>query len=118
MVDSVALPCPSTEKIRDAADEILTFFQNEVSSTKAPSPRHIESFDVYPNPSAGRVTCVLPEGINIKILEAFDLTGRSVPVLWENQSNTFNIQLKSTGIFFLVATDSQGNQYRSRVIIE
>jgi len=118
IVDSVALPCPSTDLIRDAANEILDFYQEEVSSTQPDLRRTVKSFDVFPNPSTGRITCVLPQGANLKTLEAMDVTGRAVPLQWENQSNEVNAQLSAKGIFFLIATDIDGNRYQSRVVVE
>lgn len=118
IVDSVALPCPSTDLIRDAANEILTFYQQEVSSTRPAFVKTIESFEVFPNPSSGTVTGVLPKGVEITSLHALDITGRSVPINWEKQSNNLTVSLSGSGVFFLVAADTNGKLYRSRVVVE
>ncbi|MFK8057323.1 MAG: T9SS type A sorting domain-containing protein [Saprospiraceae bacterium] len=118
IVEGVSVPSPSTEKIKTTAIELKEFYLDEVSSIRTINTSAIKGMKVSPNPSSGAFRVVLPKERVLENLQAVDFTGKSVPLSWKQQTDIVNAELSTPGVYVLIASDTKGNLYRSRIVVE
>ena len=77
-----------------------------------------QSVSLYPNPTNGRLTVMIPAGINADIT-IFDMTGKPVLNRIINTQGKFNLSNLEKGIYFVKITDTvQGSVVVKRLVIK
>jgi len=77
-----------------------------------------QSVSLYPNPTNGRLTVMIPAGINADIT-IFDMTGKPVLNRIINTQGKFNLNNLEKGIYFVKITDTvQGSVVVKRLVIK
>lgn len=102
----------------DASIEIWRFFsQYEMQSLlNAEELARENPYNIYPNPSKGKVTVNLNS--NISKIKITDELGRQLKSINTQQKDVVDLQLGAAGVYFIRLFDHQNNETIKRVVVE
>ena len=93
-----------------------------IGSVATEEPKQNKGFDVFPNPTSGKITILLKEGMKCKNIKITNISGQILyqPSQFNQQENRIELNLNSlsTGLYIIELIDENGMRHLQKFVKE